>query len=486
MTSRIQRIRELADREPKNQEPKPRIKKVAKEVGVLEYPIIQTTEEPETKTWAFPPLYKGNTEKNTEQLWMIGFDGRELVTRWGFTHTETDFQTTTVEVEPKGKRSLQEQALQEARNKYLLKCRAGYRRKGQKTPTLVKLMKGQKYDPEKTKLSPEFGMELKIDGIRGSMHWSGDRVMYISYGNKPMRAFPHLDEHFKELLIWLPTNSIVDFEFYNHDLDFNEIQSIVTTHKTDHPDLEKIEGWVFDYYCASQAQPYEIRRQTLEVAFEQLGPDTRLRLIEQRVGRSKKDIEKFMAYALENKYEGIMLKRMSCGAEPDTQAYKRSLYCTTGSHSTHIYKYKKMLDEEGIICGYESAKGREKGLVMFHIIDMRGNEIPVRMKGTFEQRAKWFKEGHKYISQILNYEYQELSKDGVARFPIGCYFRKRSDMDPKIVAHLERLLEKYQREQRKKQINSDSEASEDEQPKKTIRKSSTSRRRRIVEDDGES
>ena len=435
--------------------------------------IVKITDEldPELEQWSFPPLFKISEKK--EQIWVVGFNGEEITTHWGQikvqdhsskivtnslsklrvskkgnskesieserpeefeTKSGNDLQYTSIAVEPKGGKTLQEQAFQEMKYNYTKKWREGYRTKGQKAPILVKLMKGAKYEIGKTKLSPKFGIERKIDGIRGSARLEGNKVTFISYGNKQMRSFPHLEPHFLNLAMYLPAGAIIDFEFYKHKTEFTHIQSIVTTRESDHPDLESIQAWIFDYFHVS-FETYGVRRKTLLQAFENIDTD-KLVLVPGTVGRSEQDILDEMKVALEEGYEGLVVKRMSCGAGEGTQAYKRSTYHPNGGHCTHIYKVKNFDDDEGIITEVGEARGREKGKVMFKVRDRRGNIFRLRMRGTFEQREKWFKEGDKLLGKIVTYSYMGLSPDGVPRMPVGKCIREESDMDPKELAAL--------------------------------------------------
>jgi DNA ligase-1 len=47
----------------------------------------------------------------------------------------------------------------------------------------------------------------------------------------------------------------------------------------------------------------------------------------------------------------------------------------------------------------------------------------VRPRGTHEDRADLFKDGDSYIGKKLTVRYQELTEDGIPRFPVGIAFR---------------------------------------------------------------
>jgi len=44
-------------------------------------------------------------------------------------------------------------------------------------------------------------------------------------------------------------------------------------------------------------------------------------------------------------------------------------------------------------------------------------------KGTVEEKREWFRTGSSYIGKKLSVKFQELTDEGLPRFPIGIAFR---------------------------------------------------------------
>ena len=58
----------------------------------------------------------------------------------------------------------------------------------------------------------------------------------------------------------------------------------------------------------------------------------------------------------------------------------------------------------------------------------RDQTFSVRPVGTHEERRAMYKNGASYIGKMLTVKYQELSNDGVPRFPVGLHIREDWDM----------------------------------------------------------
>ena len=73
--------------------------------------------------------------------------------------------------------------------------------------------------------------------------------------------------------------------------------------------------------------------------------------------------------------------------------------------------------------GFDKEIQNDIPLIVWKCKTKNGKEFNVRPKGTNEERAKFYKEAKKYIGKKLTVEYQELTDDGIPRFPVGKNFR---------------------------------------------------------------
>ena len=73
--------------------------------------------------------------------------------------------------------------------------------------------------------------------------------------------------------------------------------------------------------------------------------------------------------------------------------------------------------------GFTEGEGHEKGLVIWTCKTKDGKKFNVRPRGTHEERAALFKEAGNYVGKKLTVRFQELTGDGIPRFPVGITFR---------------------------------------------------------------
>src|SRR5207248_1849242 len=108
--------------------------------------------------------------------------------------------------------------------------------------------------------------------------------------------------------------------------------------------------------------------------------------------------------------EGLMLRKPG-------SAYERT-------RSATLLKVKKFLDAEAVVIGYEAGKGRHKGRVgALRARFGNGKEFEV---GTgLKDRER---ENPPAVGSIITVKYQELTKDGIPRFPV--YVGLRPDGNP--------------------------------------------------------
>ena len=109
-------------------------------------------------------------------------------------------------------------------------------------------------------------------------------------------------------------------------------------------------------------------------------------------------------------YEGMMVRNQN-----SLYKYKHRSY--------DLQKVKRFVDKEFKIIGGKDGTGRETGLVIFKCVTNDGSEFDVRPMGTHEDRAEVYKNLNSYIGKDLTVKYQELTDDGIPRFPVGISVR---------------------------------------------------------------
>ena len=99
-----------------------------------------------------------------------------------------------------------------------------------------------------------------------------------------------------------------------------------------------------------------------------------------------------------------------------------------GYRSVDLLKVKRFLDAEYKVIGFTEGSAVELGAIVFICETEDGQQFSVRPTGTHEERKEWFTRGDSFVGKMLTVKYQELSNDGVPRFPVGLHFREEWDM----------------------------------------------------------
>lgn len=249
--------------------------------------------------------------------------------------------------------------------------------------------------------------QRKLDGVRCV---AVPRRGLYSRNGKP---FPHLEHICEDIARIADRGIILDGELYSDELSFQEIVGIVkkeTLRPGDDATMKKIYLYVYDCILPSNlGAEYKDRYDTLTSLFTS-NSFPNLRLLHTAVCESEEDMKRLHAAYVAEGYEGIMLRQMN-------GVYK------IGHRSTELQKYKEFCDTEYPVIGYKQGDGEEKGCVIWQCRTPAGLEFAVRPRGTRTDRIELFANGTAYIGKLLTVRYQELTTDGVPRFPVGISFR---------------------------------------------------------------
>jgi len=154
---------------------------------------------------------------------------------------------------------------------------------------------------------------------------------------------------------------------------------------------------------------FEERWSTLTHVLRGIGDKVRL-VTTQRVS-SFDEVDRLHDEYVTQKYEGIMIRNGNSPYEPDKRSY-------------NLQKYKKFTDSEYVIVDAEEGSGNDKGTVIW-VCECKdgGVRFNVRPKGTREERKDAFENRESYFGKLLTVKYQELTDDGIPRFPVGLTIR---------------------------------------------------------------
>ncbi|SNW62932.1 ATP-dependent DNA ligase [Orpheovirus IHUMI-LCC2] len=449
--------------------------------------VFNVRDDPNKEPWFFQPIYKTSL-LNKDQVWQIGFDGKNLI----IIHGDLDgkHQIEEVEVQLASKNTLREQAILNARNRYRLKYRKGYRLIGErlmninfdKEPMLChKFLPKSEYEKMKeeknkgtrkwdngwTKLEKgdyPVAVEPKLDGLRVKIRLSGNGIIIKSRQNTDYHHLTHIETSIIPLFMYLPDGSIIDGEMYNHDYDFEELQSIIRSDVNIHPLLSTVYLYIFDVYIpeVNGIYSFEQRYDILLQAYKQYVQNTittkqniddgtknednkskeeddegenlpvvedNIRLVMANVVWNEEELITYYKKCLEDGYEGIIIRRL---AYPEKNVSSRRFDMSTykNGRSKRILKYKPEDDDEGIIIGVKDCKGREKGAAKFVVKDKNGKEFNARMTCPLDQRRSYLANPSLVIGKLVTYIYQGLTIHGLPRFPRARAFRDVTTLSP--------------------------------------------------------
>lgn len=404
--------------------------------------------------FSLPTLYNTTIGTNRSKQWSISVidNGDETFT----IHTEHGVtggkqvchDTLIVEGKNKGKKNEttpQKQAILEAERDWAKKVKQGYREtqqqqqqtqtqtqqqqqtnEGKKTKSeqLLKPMLANEFDMDKDKsLSFPVFIQPKLDGVRCLIYKNNEgKIVFQSRQNTIYDDFDHLVQQLEHLMSqFLDQDGLVlDGELYTHGMPFEQITSMVRSSKGKRKNIETLCYHVYDCFYSGDVNlsknlmPYCERYQVLKSAFgNTMYP--KLVLVETNVANSKKDIEDFHTYYtthLENAYEGVMIRTPN-------GTYKQQ------GRSKDLQKYKKFMDEEFEVIGHHEGTGAHSGTPIFECKSNvnKDKTFSVTMQGTLENKRKMMGNVTDYYGKMLIVKYQEKSKEGIPRFPVGIGFR---------------------------------------------------------------
>lgn len=243
--------------------------------------------------------------------------------------------------------------------------------------------------------------QRKLDGVR-CIAISG--VGLFSRTGKLLS--PHLTHITKEL----PAGTILDGELYSDDITFQEIVGLVKKLTLRPADAEKLQTiYLCVYDVVRENEPYSARMEYLNALFAS-NTFSHIRQLPTVSCTNLEETKTLHAAYVAEGYEGLILRN------------PRGLY-KVGHRSADLQKYKEFEDAEYVVSGFREGDGVEKGCVIWICKTKAGQEFAVRPRGTHEERIAAYATAESMIGKELTVRFQELTNDGIPRFPVGIAFR---------------------------------------------------------------
>ncbi|MEX0598702.1 MAG: hypothetical protein WD512_19620 [Candidatus Paceibacterota bacterium] len=246
----------------------------------------------------------------------------------------------------------------------------------------------------------------KLDGIRCIAKKNG----LISRTGKPIISVPHIEEALKPIFEKYP-NVIFDGELYNHNLrdDFNEILSVVRKAKPEAEDFSKSKRLVqyHIYDCILETDTtFEKRSKFIKETIHDV--DDCLIIVRTTPIQTKDELDSEYAELLESGYEGQMIR-------------KNALY--ENKRTKSLQKRKEFIDEEFEIVEILEGQGNWAGYGKRVICKLSNEEtFGAGIKGNQDHTKYLLNNAKLYAGGKCTIRYQNLTPDGVPRFPIAVAF----------------------------------------------------------------
>lgn len=282
-------------------------------------------------------------------------------------------------------------------------------------PMLAKVYEPTKPKAKANGLNFPCYIQPKLDGVRCISYMSADKSKVLMQSRTG--SYFESMEHISQMLFnstSIQDGCVLDGELYCHTMPFEELVGLVKKKKLTAEDREKVQQiqyHVYDIVCDKEHWSYDTRRITLASIVEMLysvNPfyENILKYVETRLANNITEFKEFFSHKIQEGYEGVMLRTIS--------GKYRCNY-----RSNDLLKYKEFFEGEYEIVGYKEGDGRDKGTVIWNCRTPENNVFSVRPKGSIEMRKELYTHAAEYIGKQLTVIYQELSEQGVPRFPVG-------------------------------------------------------------------
>ena len=405
----------------------------------LGYEQVSIHELPTVLLWTFPILFHRRTDGITIDYWQVGFDhtgdnglGQLVINRGVIGHKIMELSKG--EVELKGGKTAQEQAVQEARYRFNNMVMGKGYRQSLEDSNHETLMLGNTYDDKNMhRFVYPMMAQAKSDGFRCQGFLGSGLVNFVSRTNKT--KFANIETLEAEINVFisflmailtsLGLKADLDGEMYLHGYSFATVQSVLTTFSRRHEMVDRVVYMVFDLILPDK--PLEFRMRILYQAYQRYLAagfrNTRFHLVGATKVHSLDDLKAFHAVCINNGFEGVMLRHLASAPielKKKAQQYKLSLYVPR--RHNNLLKYKEFLDEEMTVVDVIEGTRKDRGLAIFIVEDKFGVRHTIHPNATDEERAYWFNHKDRCIGRLYKVKFRLRTDKGKLNIPRGLGF----------------------------------------------------------------
>ena len=257
---------------------------------------------------------------------------------------------------------------------------------------------------ERRLLESKFGwswpviIQPKLDGerIRVIAQGKTQPVILLSSTQHIIKSIPHINQAFQDQNLW----GEFDGEGYQHNWDFNQIQSVISRSKNLHPEYEKIQFHCFDLI----SDDIQIKRLSQLTDIDFIPP---IKKVPFQIAYNMIELMNIYRTFLSQGYEGIIIRHLHAN-------YFRK-------RSRFIMKFKPKKKDLYNIIEIIEGLGEHTGMVGAFVCSRDEMDSFNVGAGEFthpERRIIW-KNRKDYYGAILEVSYQNLTPNGVPRFGLA-------------------------------------------------------------------
>lgn len=261
-------------------------------------------------------------------------------------------------------------------------------------------------------------IQPKLDGVRALYNYTTNT--FKSRSGLPIGQGSH--NILKELreATWPDGHLHLDGELYAHGLSFQNVMKLVNSNDP------KLTFSVYDY--AGTADPYSTRLEKIKRFFLANVGLKHIKYVETLVANSPADVKKLHDRFVSEGYEGAIVRSGD------------GVY--TPSRSNHLQKVKEFQDAEFRVEGH---KKDVSGKVLWVCSSGGGGRTFTVKPNSSDVMSNEVNHGSRsaasLVGRLYTVKYQELTDDGIPRFPIGLGFKDTKDIQPRGASAMDGVID---------------------------------------------
>lgn len=269
---------------------------------------------------------------------------------------------------------------------------------------MTKPMLAKSYEKDGHKIQYPAFIQPKLDGFRCvAVKHEGHVTLYLRSGDV-IDTVPHINRALNALMT---NGDVLDGELYKHGIPFDQLSGDLRAQ--DGRNTSYVEYHIYDHPIVLNDRDYKQHERFIQLRQYRdnnmlIAP---LAYVDTWAVYNEERMLAGLEYYLAKGYEGVMVRDM------------HGLY-GFGKRSDSLQKVKKFYEEEYRIIDIIEGKGKLKGHVGSFVCDLgNGKTVKAKMGGDQAELKRMFENPDTCIGHMLTVKFQEKTKNGIPRFPVG-------------------------------------------------------------------